>query len=498
MGQASCRNSAALAARDYAGADRAEVVDWALPILQMAATTRGKEYRGNDQIEYNETAIAARGLLALYLKDQDTSLRDALLRLASHQHLSVLAALGRDFIDLARIDDRLPRLFVRIVMAAAIHPSRAHSDGENQRNQEAYCDRVNAAIAAERNWLDAAGPEPDWPELPSWLSRPRRGIRIAGGREVQAGDEMDDQRPDQFVDEHTLGTVVGYLIPFTVGDLPAWVVSLAHHLMSWTCKANGLHGDDDRERDNRPYTWNSHFFDFLGILCVALPHHEAVAKFVEPITRFKDDAFHDAMAEFLRGFDRAMQAIDTKKPENPVAVRDLLAERIRQSWNYRRLAREKGMTSETHAGDALNAMFYQAHRIANSGYPSIPRGWEGLDPNMPTLVRLAVSAPTSGYIATLFLNLVRSSPKASLLPFVVQAITAWCVAYGVDTNFWSEKGFGVRVGDWLDQTFTTDSGSGAGLRGLEGDLSKCLDTLIRSGVAQAREIEDRIASMRSR
>ena len=36
------------------------------------------------------------------------------------------------------------------------------------------------------------------------------------------------------------------------------------------------------------------------------------------MTGFKDEPFHDAMAEFLRGFDRAMQAIDTKKPENPV------------------------------------------------------------------------------------------------------------------------------------------------------------------------------------
>ena len=71
------------------------------------------------------------------------------------------------------------------------------------------------------------------------------------------------------------------------------------------------------------------------------------------------------MAEFLRGFDRAVQAIDTKKPESPVAVRELLATRIRQGWNLKRLGREKGFTSETHAGDALNAMFYQPPRFCN-------------------------------------------------------------------------------------------------------------------------------------
>ena len=137
-------------------------------------------------------------------------------------------------------------------------------------------------------------------------------------------------------------------------------------------------------------------------------------------------------------------------------------------------------------------MFYQPHRLANRGRPSIPDNWEGLDPNMPTLVGLAVSAATSGYIATLFLNLIESSPRAALLPFVVEALTAWCTAYGVDTNFWSEKEVGGRVCAWLDRTLTADPASASVVLGVADDLMKCLDILIRSGVAHAREIEERI------
>src|SRR5204863_9780255 len=121
--------------------------------------------------------------------------------------------------------------------------------------------------------------------------------------------------------------------------------------------ADGPHGKDDRERDGLPDTWNGHFFEFLGILSVALPHDDVVRMFLEPITQFKDEPFHDAMATWLRGFDRAMQATDTRKPEDPAAVRALLADRVRRGWNYRRLGREKGLTSETHAGNALSAMF---------------------------------------------------------------------------------------------------------------------------------------------
>ena len=73
--------------------------------------------------------------------------------------------------------------------------------------------------------------------------------------------------------------------------------------------------------------------------------------------------------------------------------------------------------------------------------------------------------------------------------------TGWCSAYGVDSNFWSEKEIGSRVCAWLDRTFTADSASAGVLPGVAEDLLKCLDTLIRSGVAQAREIEERIAGM---
>jgi hypothetical protein len=107
---------------------------------------------------------------------------------------------------------------------------------------------------------------------------------------------------------------------------------------------------------------------------------------------------------------------------------------------------------------------------------------------------LVIGAPSSGYLATLFLNLVQSSSRAALLPFVVKATTAWCSAYGVDPNFWSEKDIGSRICVWLERTFTVGSASVHILHEVVEDLSKCLDILIRSGVAQAREIEEQIAT----
>ncbi len=484
--------AAALAVRDYEAPDRGEVVAWALPVLVAATQNESKEYLGNNQIEYNMTAIGTVGLASLYLRNQDSATRDMLLKLASDRHPSVMNALGGRFADFAQIDPRLPRALIRIAMASSIHPNRADSERQNQANKQAYQATVEAAVAAEKRWLDGVSEEPGWPELPAWRTRPRRSFYIDRWNEMEE-DADEEAPPDHYVDEHALGAILTHLIRFTIGELPPWIVPLAAHLMAWTVAANGPHGENDRDRDNRPHDWNYHFFDFMGILSVALRHDDVVTMFLEPIARFRDEPFHDVAAAFLRGFDRATLAIDAKKPENSAAVRELLAHRIRQGWNYRRLGREKGVTSESHAGDALTAMFYQPSRFIGQGRPTIPDNWKGLDATMPTLTSLVAGAPSSGYLAILFLNLVERSPRAALLPFVVQALAAWCSAYGADTNFWVEHGVGGRACTWLERTFAKDSGSMEALSGLVDDLLKSLDVLVRSGVAPAREIEERIA-----
>jgi hypothetical protein len=165
--------AAALAVRDYDAPDRGDVLAWAVPVLHAAARGGDREYRGNDQIEYNATAIAALGLVALYLRDRRDVTRDMLLRLASHQHLSVVNAIGSHVSELAGVDQHLPPALIRITMVSCVHPRRGDDDSRNEANQRVYREKVEAAIAAEKCWLDGAETEPAWPELPAWRTRPR-------------------------------------------------------------------------------------------------------------------------------------------------------------------------------------------------------------------------------------------------------------------------------------------------------------------------------------
>jgi len=142
--------------------------------------------------------------------------------------------------------------------------------------------------------------------------------------------------------------------------------------------------------------------------------------------------------------------------------------------------------------DALTAIYYQPPAFMNFGQTSLPAKWIGLDATIETLTELAVGAPASGYIAELFLSMIKTSPRGAQLPFVVTAATAWGKAYGTDVNFWSERDVGGRLCGWIERTVDEDPTCVAKIFEVRDALFTCLDVLVRSGVAQASEVENRI------
>jgi hypothetical protein len=284
-----------------------------------------------------------------------------------------------------------------------------------------------------------------------------------------------------------------------IGEVPAWVISLLEYLIAWTIEANnGPPGDDEHERENRPLHWNASYFDAVGILCVALPFEHARALFIGRIMDLHDDAFLDATSGFLRGFDRATIASDMPQPENPVAVRSLFIGRLRRGRRMRDLEHRDSFTAEAHLGDALHALFYQPTRFMRASRPHIPSRWNGLLETMPILTPLVTSAPRSGYLAVVFLTLIESYPCAALLPAMVEAASTWRGVNDVGANFWSEHQVGHRICEWFEKTLADDPDAPAALASVHDDLGKCLDVLVRSGIASARILEARIADDSSR
>lgn len=488
---------AALAARDYEGSDRSEVETWCRPLLQAATLEDGDiPSRTGSQIWSSRPAIAAVGYVGLYRRTKDDAARDELLDLAAQQNHPVLSAIGNAYRTLAGIDDRFLRALIRLTMHGAMHPRRTLEPAEDGALAEAQRLRIAGALDAEKRWLDGDGSEaePTWPTLALWHSRRRRFIRI-GGHTVEEELERPNAGPEMYVDDQALGILAGSLVPLTIGGVPDWLLGLTQNLMSWSIEANnGPPGDNDEERENRPFSWNISFFDFLGILCAALPFERAKTLFIEPMTMLHDDAFHDAAAAFLRGFDRATLATDTPVPENPIGVRSIIVERIRRSRSMRHLVHDHSFSAETHLGDALTALFYQPPQMLRVGRAHVPDGWEGLLQTLPVLTPLVTSTPQSGYVAVVFLTAMESCPRAALLPNMVEALTAWCNEYPAGDNFWNEHQIGHRTCEWIERTLSDDPSTKEAPTGIREQLGRCLDVLIRSGITSARALEARITN----
>jgi hypothetical protein len=484
--------AAALAARDYEGGDRAEVETWCRPILDRAAAWRTEDIGAlhTTQIYSNRAAIAVLGIAALYRRTPTDRALDLLLRLATRRDVAVLVAVATQLSKLDENDARLPRSFIRIALTAAVRPRRTEDDAADRQSRRNHSQRVAYAIRAEKRWLRGERTEARWPKLPLWPSRRRHALRIGFPQQDELCAPCSRRPLDFYVDEQVLGALVAGVSVLVQGT-PAWVLELTDNLLQWTIEANNgpLDEHDGRERENRPYHWNSVFFQFLGRLCAFKTFAEARPRFFEPMTQLHETSFHDALATFLNGIDQSTP-VDAEGDAPPVAVRRLFAEHLARGRRWQYWSREKSLTAEIHLGHALCAMFFHTSRFGSiEPRAYVPDRWQLLPTCMPIFDSLVVAAPLSGYVADLFMKIVETSPTGPLVPHVIKAAGIWADAWGIDSEYWSERQFGNRVCSWLNDALTNEMTAEGYLAGLKDTLIRALDVMIRSGCTNAHGLE---------
>jgi hypothetical protein len=130
----------------------------------------------------------------------------------------------------------------------------------------------------------------------------------------------------------------------------------------------------------------------------------------------------------------------------------------------------------------------------HAGRPHIPEHWDGLFDVTHILTPIVTSAPQSGYLAVLFLTLIESNPSPAFLPAVVAITSAWCEVHPVGANFWTnEHQLGHRICEWITRALGDEVAAAPILHQVRDDLGRCLDVLVRSGIASARTLEGRLS-----
>lgn len=478
--------AAVLAIRQGADHVGEETASWARNALVEAAETPDREFRAAPQIEYNRSAIATMGLVELYNQEPGPGNAGHLLRLAAHEHPAVRNALAKAFPRFAQTAPQLLRALLRLSIVSSLYSTDRNADSA------AESVAVDEAIASELSVLINGAPEPDWPALPEWPVSKRRGIRIGRRVDFDDDDEEQDEKGDPSglrVDEERLGSLASSLVPVTAMAVSDWIVDLAMHLLTWALAANGR--GSERNVDNRPVSFNFGFFEFLGVLSVALPASQVVSQIVEPLGTLPDDSFHDAIGEFLQGFDRATLAIDTKRSDDPLAVRLAAITRIESTYNFERTKHDVALSTESHAASAYKALFFLSTNPITAPSAIIPQHWSELIIVMPAITKLLKDAPGSGYLASLFMSLVETSTGRELLPHVIEVAEGWCAKHGTNAAFWLGNSMGGRLVEWLDLALQVDGGK-LPMENVK-SLQASLAVMARAGVAGIAGLEARIS-----
>lgn len=477
--------SAVLAVREANSPQAASRRDWALPLLVAASAYEADDLSEGIHVEYHRAAIAAVGLAELYRHSPTDVARDTLLSLALRKERAVALAMAGAARDLRHDRPQMAKSLLRLLLGSARYVRHSHDDTDYDARIKAEETLLGGLVDAERAWIACAVEEPAWPTLPHWYTRRRRGIRLPGGS--AEAPEPTRPIPEVFPDEQRLAVVAATLIPFCVGARPCWLMPLVEHLFAWAIAANTL--PDGEEAERRPNEFNYAFFELLGIVCAMLPWNEA-EPLLERITKLADDAFCDAAASLVAGFDRALLSSDASKPDNPENLRKALLPRVRTTRFFGRLKRETSNTCEVHLGALVSALFFQKGGYVPGRAPYVPDQWPGIAPVLGNLADLTVEVVNSSYVATLFLRLMaRAVAGPEALAVLVRVADGWTAARGADVSFWITEEIGTQVCRELMRQLVGQELSAE----IKASVIASLNVMTAVGVVRAREIEELLA-----
>ncbi|HIH2750283.1 ATP-binding protein [Burkholderia aenigmatica] len=468
--------------------------DWARAQLQDALASDGHDpvHQIRAGLRFNPVAIAYTGLIyALVHRNTQEDVR-VLLAVAAEGHHAAAHGFGAAIEALLRVDERLPRALLRCALRACIVPARKWDISEEEKTARGERRKVAAATAvdAEMVWLEGAGPEPAWPAFPKAHIRPRRRLRLpvapmqfedpTGVEELPSEEEVYHQTAALWLRQvQALGNV----------DKFPWLRDVANAYMSWTIAANGGDLVDGEETDDTPSEWNNVFFALTARCTVGLSATEA-ADLVRPIAALPEQNFFDVLADFLRSFDAVYFGDGNVDASVAIAVRSRFADRMIDSWGWKRLKGTKETSIERQIAPAIATLFFNDYNfVAPTKSYLLERGVERLGPFLTVLARLTLSGP-SPFVALVLLNLLEVAPRAEHLGLLVQAGKIWLSTYPDFRSFWIDHEFGKRWCEIVERIHTLDPAAIDADAAIRADVDSTMAELVGLGVPEANRLEE--------
>lgn len=468
--------------------------DWARALLQDALASDGHDpvHQIRAGLRFNPIAIAYTGLihaLAHWNIQEDVK---ALLAVAAEGHHAAAHGFGAAIEALLRVDERLPRALLRCALRACIVPVRKWDVSEQDEATRGERKKAAAATAvdAEIVWLEGAGPEPAWPVFPKEHIRPRRRLRLpVAPMQFEDPLEAEELPSEEEVYHQTAALWLRQVQRLGNADKFPWLRDVANAYMSWTIAANGGDLLDGEEADGTPSEWNSVFFALTARCTVGLSATE-VACLVTPISALPEQNFFDVLVDLLRSFDAVYFGGGNVDASVAVAVRSGFADRMMESWGWKRLKGTKETSIERRIAPAIATLFFNDYNfVAPTKSYLLEKGVDRLGPFLTVLARLTHSGP-SPFVALVLLNLLEVAPRAEHLGLLVQAGKIWLTTYPDFRSFWVDHGFGKRWCEIVERIHILDPVAIDADAAIRADVDNIVAELVGLGISEANRLEE--------
>ena len=489
----SIRAAALIAIRDGTDELRAQHGVWAEQVLTNALNEEddvGQRMRGG--LLFNPFATAFVGLAELYRRNSSAARLRTLLQIAAHEKPAGAHGLAVCVADLAELDERLPKAILRCAFGCIRKPLR-HWESDEQEwasRVEAYKARQAGHVETEFAWLMAAGPEPEWRSFeaegtPTRVRR-RRGIRV--GESVMA---VVVQPAETYVDHQAAALWLRALRPIVDVTKRPWLREVARFYADFTAKLNGLGLDLHEEVSETLSEWNKSYYELLARSLVDLPEAEIQELALKRIVGLPDKSFYDVTSEFLRAVDVIYFDDHLLEAEAPF-IRQQLIDRLVATYGWRSLIGRRSGSIENHLGPCIGTVFFNDYALGQTRAYLMPKAIERVGPFLPQLIDLVRIGP-SYFVALVAMELLEVSLSPSLLRLMIEGAKAWLGTYADDTGFWIDYGIGQRFCNWLERIRSDAPDCLAQGRAERQEIDKILAALVRLGLPEARQLENRLA-----
>jgi hypothetical protein len=487
--------AAMIVMRDGDAQLRARHGEWARSVFVRAV---GKQedpvHRFRSGLRFNPVAIAFAGMIHSLRDSAVTVDLRAVLEVASGNPAAA-HGFGAAATTVDSIDERLPRALLRCAFAASIRPHRAWDAAaeESLARSERHRQRVQAAVAAELEWLAGERTEPDWPAFLREPARPRHHLPLSRGRVQRAEAARPPSRPREFFDHQAAALWLSQTHSLVDVAARPWLRDIARTYGPWTAEANGSGLGMDEAVTNSPREWNDVYFHLLAVCLPGLALSEVEQLALGPICSLPDESFFDVVSRFVRSVDAVHFGGVDLQDTIAVGIRAALANRLTASMGWQRLAGSRSASIETHIGPAIAVMFFNDHGFVQPATCYLlSRAVDRLEPFLTVLEPLVRGGP-SLFVAVVTLNLLEVSPRSAQLPFLLAAVNTWLASYADDRDFWVGHDVGRRICVWIEKVRVQEPAVLGTVAGARLGVNRLLAGLIALGVVEARQLEEALA-----